>query len=139
MAHTDIADLAEIEKEAPSAWSRSAIAAELKQRDGIQLVSTMGSATSGWLCCRINGREAELLKVTVSRKCRRKGVATLLLNSLEKELRDHGVSELFLEVRSSNDSAITFYLQVGFTEVGRRISYYKQPLDDALLLKKKLV
>jgi len=138
LADADIADLAEIEKEAPSAWSTSAIAAELMQKSGVQLVSSMGKTPSGWLCCRVNGFEAELLKVTVSRKCRRKGLATRLLSYLEKELTEHGVNELFLEVRSSNVSAITFYLQVGFTEVGRRIRYYRQPIDDALLFKKKL-
>ncbi|MBT8333922.1 MAG: ribosomal protein S18-alanine N-acetyltransferase, partial [Deltaproteobacteria bacterium] len=127
-----------IEKEEPSAWSESAIAAELLQKDGIQLVFSKGGITSGWLCCRISDCEAELLKVTVSRKCRHRGVATLLLSCLEKELTEHGVSKLFLEVRSSNASAITFYFQVGFTEVGRRISYYRQPTDDALLFKKKL-
>lgn len=138
LAYTDIADLAETEKEELSAWSVCAIAAELLQTDGIQLVFSTRGITSGWLCCRIIGCEAELLKLTVSRKCRHRGVATLLLSCLERELAEHGVSKLFLEVRSSNVSAIAFYFQVGFTEVGRRISYYRQPTEDALLFKKKL-
>ncbi|MBT8334417.1 MAG: ribosomal protein S18-alanine N-acetyltransferase [Desulfobacterales bacterium] len=138
LAYADIADLAEIEKEEPSAWSQDAIAAELLQTDGLQFVFSKSGITSGWLCCRISGCEAELLKVTVSKKCRHRGVATLLLSCLEQELTERGVGKLFLEVRSSNVSAIAFYFQVGFTEVGRRINYYRQPTDDALLFKKKL-
>lgn len=45
---------------------------------------------------------------------------------------------LWLEVRASNGAAIGFYRQAGFVEVGRRISYYSQPEEDALQMSKTL-
>jgi ribosomal-protein-alanine N-acetyltransferase len=82
--------------------------------------------------------EAELLKMTVARKWRRRSVATRLLHALERRLREIDTARLYLEVRSKNFPAVTFYNQAGFTVSGRRINYYNQPSDDALILQKLL-
>ena len=65
-------------------------------------------------------------------------MATCLLAALEKGLRDVGVVRLYLEVRSENLPAVSFYHQSGFTVTGRRINYYSQPSDDALVLQKNI-
>jgi len=39
-----------------------------------------------------------------------------------------------LEVASENSAAIALYNSFGFAEVGRREGYYRDPLDDAVLM-----
>ena len=81
----------------------------------------------------------ELLKISVQAESRRQKISTRLLECLEKHLGESGVQVLFLEVRPGNKPAISFYHQVGFTEVARRIKYYSLPEDDALLFRKVLM
>jgi ribosomal-protein-alanine N-acetyltransferase len=45
------------------------------------------------------------------------------------------VAQLFLEVRTSNDAARALYASRGFVPVGRRRAYYRDPLEDALVLR----
>jgi ribosomal protein S18 acetylase RimI-like enzyme len=40
----------------------------------------------------------------------------------------------YLEVRTSNEPAITLYMRRGFTECGRRARYYRDPVEDGVLL-----
>ena len=42
-----------------------------------------------------------------------------------------------LEVRVSNDPAIALYEKLGFQQVGRRKNYYRNPKEDALILRKE--
>ena len=46
-----------------------------------------------------------------------------------------GVEEVFLEVRESNHAAQALYLRHGFRPVGQRPHYYRNPLEDALVLR----
>ena len=50
-----------------------------------------------------------------------------------------GLSELYLEVRESNDSARALYTSEGWETFGKRNNYYSHPLEDAVLMKKDLV
>lgn len=138
MAREDIKAVADLEKQVPSPWNISLISGELDYSCSFALVAEAAGDVAGWCCCRYENMEAELLKMTVAAKWRRRSVATRLLNTLEITLRARGVEKLFLEVRSKNVPAATFYDQAGFTVNGRRINYYTQPRDDALLLQKLL-
>jgi ribosomal-protein-alanine N-acetyltransferase len=48
------------------------------------------------------------------------------------------VEEVFLEVRESNRSAQALYLAYGFRAVGQRAAYYRNPREDALVLRLEL-
>ena len=138
MSAEDLTAITALERCEPSAWEESLIRAELGRQDGIQLIAHLNSIVLGWCCGRFFDTEAELLKIAVQAGSRRQKIATRLLDSLEKQLHESGVQLLFLEVRSRNLSAISFYHKVGFTEDARRIRYYSQPVDDALLFRKTL-
>ena len=56
-----------------------------------------------------------------------------LIGALEKR----GSHSLMLEVRSSNATALSVYYKLGFNEVGRRRNYYRNPKEDALILRKE--
>ena len=138
MATEDVEAVADLEKQVFSPWNKSLIESELDYASSFALVAEASGGLAGWCCCRHVHAEAELLKMTVAEKWRRRCVATRLLQTLERKLQEINVARLYLEVRSKNFPAVAFYNQAGFTVSGRRINYYIQPSDDALILQKLL-
>lgn len=136
LAAEHLSSIALLERQGLSPWSEHQIGAELAVTNQIGLVAIKRGAIIGWCCGRFCGAEAELLKITVARSCRRQGIGALLLAELEHRLRDVGASTLLLEVRAANAGAVAFYRQSGFQLVNRRPRYYGDPEDDALLMRK---
>ena len=138
MLREDAAAVAGLERQVPSPWSRALIEGELGYPGSTALMAFAAGEVAGWCCCRQVGGEAELLKMSVARRWRRRRVATRLLHHLEGGLCEKHVERLYLEVRSKSAPAVSFYTHAGFTVHGRRINYYSQPDDDALLMLKLL-
>ena len=67
----------------------------------------------------------------------KKGIATLLLNTLEKELKAKQTESIFLEVRTSNIPAINLYTKLNYNKISTRTKYYDN-LEDANIMKKDL-
>jgi ribosomal-protein-alanine N-acetyltransferase len=84
------------------------------------------------------GAEAEVLDIAVAEKHRRHGHARFLLEKFLQLVRQHGIRDVFLEVRESNFPAIALYRQFGFSTSGRRTNYYRDPLEAAILLHLKI-
>lgn len=95
----------------------------------------------GFALGRVAGPEAELLTLAVAPGVRRTGVATRVLDSLDRLLVSAGAEEIVLEVAVSNTAARALYTRRGFVEAGTRPRYYTRasgPPLDALVLRKKL-
>jgi ribosomal-protein-alanine N-acetyltransferase len=88
----------------------------------------------GFLIGRIAADEFEILNMAVSPAHRRSGIGSKLLASALEFSRIAGCARAYLEVRTSNAPAIALNAGHGFTECGRRAGYYRDPVDDALLL-----
>lgn len=82
--------------------------------------------------------ESELPSIAVRPDIRRRGIGTELLTSLFKEVKKHGAQKMFLEVRQSNDSAISLYEKNGFITAGTRKNFYSDPDEDAFVMMKLL-
>lgn len=82
--------------------------------------------------------EAEVYTIVIKTDFKRNGIATQLLQETKKRLREENVTELFLEVRISNEPAILLYKKSGFVPVGVRSNYYSNPQEDAVVLKCEL-
>jgi [ribosomal protein S18]-alanine N-acetyltransferase len=85
--------------------------------------------------------ELELLNIAVSQYSQGQGVASLLLNYLFDFAQEHQLTQVFLEVRHSNISAIKLYQKFDFVEIGCRKNYYScgdmtQEREDAVLMQK---
>ena len=78
-----------------------------------------------------------MMNLAVFPEYRRKGIGEQLVLTLVEKLKGNDVYSLTLEVRASNESAIALYTKLGFTQVGRRPNYYKNPKEDALILRKE--
>lgn len=79
------------------------------------------------------GPEWELENIVVAAAAQRKGVGKGLLEALFDAARKTNSEAVFLEVRESNHGARELYEESGFTQSGRRKSYYSNPLEDAIL------
>lgn len=67
---------------------------------------------------------ADILNISISKEYQRKGYGKKLLNCLIEELKNRKIKVLILEVRESNQSAISFYLKYGFEKISLRKNYY---------------
>jgi [ribosomal protein S18]-alanine N-acetyltransferase len=81
--------------------------------------------------------EAHILNLCVRGDLRGRGVGRQMLMLLLERARQAGMADAFLEVRPSNQLAISLYQSVGFLQVGLRKAYYQaeQGREDALVLK----
>ncbi len=117
-------------------WSLSSLSYELKNSEAILQVATSRELIIGYVCIRSILDVTHLLKITVLPEFRRRGVAFHLLEKALQKLRQVKGDNLYvtLEVRESNNAAISLYEKSGFKENGRRKGYYKSPDEDAVIM-----
>ena len=120
-------------------WSTMAFQSELHNPLSTWLVACDGDIVAGYVGSQSVLDEADMMNIAVSPNYRRMGIATKLMNVLQAQLKQKGVCKLSLEVRKSNLSAISLYLQNGFIQVGLRPNYYRHPKEDALILQKEII
>lgn len=102
----------------------------------ICLVLEIDKALMGYAILMMVLDEAHLLNISVSPKWKGKGWGRHLLNHMMQIGREKGGLNMFLEVRTSNVSAITLYESIGFNEMGLRPGYYPahNGREDAVLM-----
>ena len=118
-------------------WSANSIATELDNKLAFWLVATEEERVAGYIGSQTVMDETDMMNVAVHPDYRRKGIAEALVNTLVERLQKMGSHCLTLEVRASNVTAITLYEKLGFSEIGRRKNYYRNPREDALILRKE--
>ena len=99
----------------------------------LALVIEEKSTVLGFLVARVLNEEWELENIVIADQVQRHGLATRLLGELGKLAGKRGVNSIFLEVRESNRAARSLYKNCGFTEMGHRKRYYRDPDEDAIL------
>lgn len=78
----------------------------------------------GYCVSSLEGSNAHLISIAVLREHRRRGVASTLLETLMAQLEHGGVDELWLEVNTRNEGAITLYEKIGFARMMILENYY---------------
>lgn len=138
MHPSHVAQIAELEKICFSdPWSERSIASELDNKLAFWLVATEGERVAGYIGSQTVMDETDMMNVAVHPDFRRRGIAEALVNGLVDALKTQGSHCLTLEVRTSNAPAIALYEKLGFSEIGRRKNYYRNPREDALILRKE--
>ena len=75
-----------------------------------------------------------MLNLAVHQSFRRKGIGSkILLTSIDYCKRE-GIKTVLLEVRRSNKAAQELYEKYGFNVIVVRPRYYKNPVEDALVM-----
>ena len=80
-----------------------------------------------------------VLTIDVIPKYRRKGIATKLLQKIERELQNSGVKTSYLEVRKDNVAARKLYQKLGYREIEVLKDYYSRGGDGVRLEKTLLL
>ena len=139
MILTDAPAIAELEKLCFSdPWSENSIASEVNNPLSYWLVAEEAGRVCGYVGSQSVLDAADMMNLAVAPDYRRKGIGEALVNALSRHLCQNGVIALLLEVRVSNTPAIALYQKLGFVQVGRRPNYYRNPREDALILRKEL-
>ena len=133
-----VAQIADLEKICFSdPWSENSIAFELENKLAHWLVAQEGEMVAGYIGSQTVMGETDMMNVAVHPDFRRRGIAEALGKRLVEDLKAMESHSLTLEVRASNAPAIALYEKLGFSQIGRRKNYYRNPREDALILRKE--
>lgn len=140
MTEHDLLEVVEIEQvSALSPWGWDAYYKELRSGDAAamlvaRLTHGVGKEIAGFIVARIIADEVHVNNVAVRLEFRRLGIAAHLLGAVLDAGRGAGSRLAFLEVRAGNDAAQRLYRSCGFESKGRRKRYYRDPVEDAVLM-----
>jgi len=95
----------------------------------------------GYGILSVGAGEAHILNVCVRAEYRCRGLGRRLVTAMFDLGRAYGASDLFLEVRPSNATAIRLYQSLGLAQVGLRRGYYQAAdgREDAIVMRLRLV
>ena len=97
-----------------------------------------GQALVGYIIYSAPCEDCDLLRIAVREDVRGRGVATQLMQYMVYDLKKNGHESIMLEVRESNEKAIALDEKFDFDEISRRKDYYRDPKEDAVVMKKYL-
>jgi ribosomal-protein-alanine N-acetyltransferase len=103
----------------------------------------------GYIMCRVEvglssiglgglTRKGHIVSIAVMPQARRRGVAQAVINRSLEGMKYYKVKQAFLEVRVTNEPAISLYKKLDF-EISKTISGYYSDGEDAYVMTKKLV
>ena len=129
-------EVAAIERESFSCpWSADSFRQAGEMENSIFLVLREGENTAGFGIILTVAGEGELVDIAVSPAYRKKGYGQALMTALLTEAQVQNIETLYLEVRQSNAAARHLYEKNGFEAMGVRKKYYRDPVEDAVLMR----
>lgn len=131
----DVSAVAAIEREAFSTpWSEKGFLDAIKLEHTVCLTAEYEGNIVGYSVLYYAADEGNISTIAVNSRFLRRGVADRLLSCTKEEARKRKLSYIYLDVRPSNLPARKLYEKHGFVPVGRRKNFYREPLEDALLM-----
>lgn len=138
MSEVHVPAVAELEKVCfADPWSERSVASELGNPLSLWLVALDGARVAGYVGSQTVCGETDMMNVAVDPAYRRRGIAKGLILALVDALKAEQSHSLTLEVRQSNEPAKCLYEKLGFESAGLRKNYYRNPKEDALILRKE--
>ncbi|MGI6514727.1 MAG: ribosomal protein S18-alanine N-acetyltransferase [Syntrophomonadaceae bacterium] len=139
MRRRDLDQILEIEELCfPLPWSRESFLTELKNPLAQYIVAQEGFVLQGYAGVWLIFDEGHITNVAVHPRARGRRIGELLLANIMALASANGAVVVTLEVRPSNDAALSLYRRMGFEEKGHRRGYYLDNGEDALIMVKKL-
>lgn len=121
-----------------NAWDKESFIYSVNASHDYSIVAVKNDILCGFLIMRISLDTADIINVCVAKEFRQEKIGTRLLRDVLSYGAQAGVTTCLLEVRGSNAPAIGLYENEGFACAGIRKSYYSNPVEDALIMIKKL-
>ena len=129
-----------------SYWARADYLNELDRDDSIFFKATrrddrclgfiVGRLVPGLV--REDKFDAEIYNIGVLPNIQNSGIGSCLMGAFLTDCRDRSVGAVWLEVRRSNSTAIAFYSKHGFDLMTVRRTFYRDPVEDAIVMKSTL-
>jgi ribosomal-protein-alanine N-acetyltransferase len=142
MTEQDLDEILAIEQASyKTPWSRRAFESEIRAPHAYPLVLGQAAPTSvvGYICSWRTLDECHILNVAIHPSFRRMGLASQMIDHLLDTTQKGGVTHYFLEVRVSNEGAISLYRKYDFKVCGVRRKYYVDTGEDALIMQRRRV
>jgi ribosomal-protein-alanine N-acetyltransferase len=140
MEEKDLHEVLRIENVSfPNPWRKSSFQGEIENH-GVSfpfvIVHREIQKVMGYIIYWQIHNEAQISNFAVQPELRRMGIGESVMNIVMDLLFQRGVNYVILEVRGSNKAARSLYKKLGFKEWGRRKEYYRDPVEDALVMGK---
>ena len=111
-----------------SAFNRTYLDSLIKADNSFIYVYTISEKVCGYLMVLDSIDVYEILAIATVEEYRNKGIAQELLDKIKTK-------DIWLEVRESNQVAISFYKKNNFKEISIRKNYYSEPTENAIIMK----
>lgn len=148
----DIPQVVEIEKACFSVpWSEKSFEDSICRKDTIFLISEEMQETlspenkiicidhsnpviTGYIGMYFSFEEANVTNVAVHPSYWKSGYGKELVSAAISKAKQKQIEKIFLEVRVSNEPAISLYQKKGFENLGIRKNFYDHPKEDAYIM-----
>ena len=133
MTEKDCRTLAELDKKCFAVpWSERSFLEEVNNRLATYLLAREDGKIVGYCgFWRVSG-EAQVTNIAVLPEYRRRKIAKALAEEMLKICASD--EQIVLEVRKSNEIAISFYEKLGFEKAGIRKRFYHSPDEDGITM-----
>lgn len=139
MRHDDLSQITEVEKACFSLpWSKESFEAELHNELAYYQCAEKDGVILGYMGMWRVLDECHITNVAVLPEYRKMGIASMLINKMVEICKCSEITTMTLEVRESNFPAINLYEKFGFIPTGKRPKYYMKPVEDAIIMWKKI-
>lgn len=123
----------------PIPWSYESLYQDVCQHEiAVYVVGICGEEVVSYAGLWYVHEESHITNIAVKENYRRRGIGKEMMRVLFKIAKDLGVKTMTLEVRASNEAAVSMYENTGFYKAGLRKKYYTDNNEDAIIMNKNL-
>lgn len=131
--------LADQSYETGSPWKKELFIKELQHEQAYYFAFYQEENLLGFAGCHKVLDEIEIMSVAVAPAFKGLKIGEQLLRRMLHEAKTWQCSQLFLEVRASNQAALKLYQKMDFKQIGLRKKYYHNPQEDGIVMSLQLV
>ena len=139
MTEADLPMVLRLERELFSdPWPVSLFREDIASPLSHPFVLQIDNEIAGYAVLWVAADEGHLTNIAVARKYQRKSIAKKLLSFILQIASEMGLTIIVLEVRPTNIPAISLYEKFGFERLAVRKNYYRNPVEDCLVMRKEI-
>lgn len=139
MIQDDIDQIINIEKVCFSLpWSRESLEKELTNEIAYYQCAEESGKIAGYTGMWRILDECHITNIAVLPEYRKRGIGSMLIKKIVEICQSSEIDAITLEVRQSNMPAIKLYEKFGFVVEGKRPNYYVRPIEDALVMWRRI-
>lgn len=116
-------------------WSLKSFQDTFSYSGNHYLVAWEDEKVVGFIGLMAVGDEGDITNVAVLPSYRKQKIGSALVKAMIELAKEQQISQIMLEVRSSNEAAIKLYEKYGFQFVCKRKNYYQKPVEDADIMR----